>query len=437
MIKNRDIYILMAITALTLFISLTMWKTDTNLLVSYQSQTLMKDVSVQFDNIQTIEISKDGKDVVYENIEGIWSQTSPFEMRMDAVSMLALVETVQGLIVLGELLDPTSSMSLGLGEDATTVSLFDGDASVTIRLGRKTLGGRAYAQRGTEDPVLVDQSLHRRVIDMDHREWRDIRLFPDFAIDGVRIERHVVNDRLLLERKGGDWTMREPVSARVDQEMMLEWIGKLAAARIGSFVMDNPHDLGVFGLDNPSATFETTDIKGNSHELWIGDRASAGSQDRYVLVDGQPVVYKMRWEGLSQLFPIPEMFVDATASGISRFDVKRFTIRSGRMSIQLHRELDRWLDGDGVLVDYDAVNRLLQWVLDTKSTSVALNPYPRELEVATIVFEGYDLAPLDTVRIARNEQGQWMLENGDHVLRLHPTESGGVLEQFINFPPQN
>ena len=38
--------------------------------------------------------------------------------------------------------------------------------------------------------------------------------------------------------------------------------------------------------------------------------------------------------------------------------------------------------------------------------------------------------PLDTVRIALQEDGLWILENGDNVLRIHPEEAGEVLEPF-------
>jgi hypothetical protein len=68
--------------------------------------------------------------------------------------------------------------------------------------------------------------------------------------------------------------------------------------------------------------------------------------------------------------------------------------------------------------------------LETKPLSVAIAPYPRDQEVATITLVGYDSVPLDTVRIALDESGQWILENGDNVLRLHPTESGEVLAPF-------
>ena len=165
---------------------------------------------------------------------------------------------------------------------------------------------------------------------------------------------------------------------------------------------------------------------------WIRRRVSAGSQDRYVSLEGQPMVFRMTWAALSGLFPMPEMFVDATGSGVSSFDVKRIVIRSEGEQQFFSRELDRWVDEKGVQAENENIEALLTLLLDTKPPSVALGSYPRDDEVATVTFEGYDLAPLDTVRIALNQEGQWIFENGDNVLRFHPAEVSEVFAKFLN-----
>jgi hypothetical protein len=52
------------------------------------------------------------------------------------------------------------------------------------------------------------------------------------------------------------------------------------------------------------------------------------------------------------------------------------------------------------------------------------------LQVATITFEGYDRIPMDAVRIAQQEDGSFILDNGENVLRLHPADAGEVLLLF-------
>jgi len=307
----------------------------------------------------------------------------------------------------------------------------DGKEEVKIYLGRKTLGGRAYAQVGNEKPVIIDQSIHRRVIDMDYRLWRDVRLFPDFAIDGLRIERIVNQNRLILDRSSGRWEMNQPVPTRVSQNALLEWVGKLASLRANSFVIDVPEDLALFGLENPVASFLTTNQNGETNTLLIGGRVSAGSQDRYVMLKGRPVIDKVPWEELSELFLQAEYLIDATSSAVSRFDIKQLTIRIGKHEVTVQRKLDQWIHTDGIPVDATEVDALLTWLLDTTPQSVLIAPYPRESEIATVTLEGYDLLPLDTIRIALDSTTSGLiLENGDNVLRLHSAESASFLEPF-------
>jgi hypothetical protein len=375
---------------------------------------------LKFDAVAKIEIKRDGEEFVFEKQNGVWNQVNPFSIQMDAASMIALTSAVQGVQVLGQLEGEASIELLGVGKDANMITLFDNDKSISVRLGRKTLGGRAYATVNDSAVVLVDQSLHIRAV------------FPNFAIDGTSIERTIEGDTLVIEREKGRWEMREPVSARVDQAMFAEWVGRLAAARVGRFVIDEPDDFEMFGLAVPAAVFTTTDGAGSTRSLLIGGRVSAGSQDRYVSLQGQPVVFRMTWAALSGLFPMPEMFVDATGSGVSSFDVKRIVIRSEGKQQFFSRELDRWVDEKGVQAENENIEALLTLLLDTKPPSVALGSYPRDDEVATVTFEGYDLAPLDTVRIALNQEGQWIFENGDNVLRLHPAEVSEVFAKFLN-----
>ena len=433
MIKTRDTIIIAIVACISLLVSLSTHSGSKPVDV-YRIKTLLQDASIHFDTVEKIDIHRDGLRLVFENIDGAWWQQLPFPMRMNPASMLALIEATQGVQVLGELGNNQSIEGIGLGDGADSIELFDGLTTITIRLGRKTLGGRAYASIGSGMGVLVDQSLHNRALDMDHRLWRDSRVFPDFAIDAVRIENEVDGNRLLLERYSGRWEMREPVSTRVNQNMLLVWVGELAAARVGSFVVDEPTDLHLFGLDTPSAIFEVGDRQGNAHKVLVGGRVSAGSQDRYMMLADRPVIFSMKWETLSKLFPLAELLIDATGSGVSRFDVKQVTIQSQGRQITLQRDLDRWINTSqrDVIVDLNEVDALLYWALDATPLSVAIGQYPIELEVATISFAGYDLSPIDTVRIAKNLEGEWILENGDNVLRLHPPESGETLDPFIN-----
>ena len=393
---------------------------------------ILQHVAIAFNDVNRIELQRGDEQLLFERTDGIWWQTQPFACRMDTSSMVALVERVQGLLLLGDVSGEVSKEAIGLGQGAHSLSLATTTNKITIHLGRLMLGGRAYASVDDGVPVVVSQSLHRLAVETDHRYWRDIRLFPDMAVDIQRIERRIDNDTLVIDQSSGKWMIREPVSARVHEAALVEWIGRLASLKLGSFVVDEPEDLALFSLLSPRASIAVTNSAGDTRMLLIGGRVSAGSQDRYVKLNDTPMVFRMQWDALSQLFPSTEIIAAPTGSGVSLFDVKRIRIAIKNGETILRRELEAWVDetrGDRV-VDQAEVRQLLEWLLESHPTSVAIGPYPRELQVATITFEGYDRMPMDTVRIAVQDDGNWILDNGEHVLRLHPAEAGKVLAHF-------
>jgi hypothetical protein len=429
MITTRELLLLFIIAIVFSLLALINWKDATYSSIKSQ-HLLVQDVSIKFDDIQSISLRKNGENFTFELQNGEWWQTLPFNVRLDTHSMSILIHAVKGVVAIGELPDSTNLASIGFDNQSDVIAMSDGNETIQIRLGRKALGGRAYAQLGEDTPLIVDQSLHLQFIDADYRLWRDVRMFPDFAIDGTRIERIVNDDHLLLDRKSGRWEMLKPVTARVDQDVLLEWVGKLASIRFDSFVVDNPDDIVLFGLNNPVATFQVSDRRGTKYHVLVGGRVSSGSEDRYVMLEGRPVVYKVLWDSLSQLFPHAEIFVDATGSSVSRFDIKRITVRTDGEELQLQRKNEQWLNESGVPFDSNKINALLSWLLDTRPPNVAIGEYPLKDEIATVTFDGYDLAPLDTVRIAKDSVGGFILENGDNVLRLHSEASGKVLDPF-------
>jgi len=431
----RTKHILILVLVAVILSSFSMWQRA----FSVQSKQnkivrLLHEDSIDFTSIVKITLVRRDETVLFERIEGIWWQTEPFVCKMDTPSMVKLVERAQGLLQLGVIEGDVSKETLGLGKHSNSLTLATENKTISLSLGRMALGGRAYAAVDDGRPVMVSQSLHRLAIESDHRYWRDIRIFPMMSVDTQRIERRIDDDVLVLESRSGKWMIKEPVSARVHQEALVEWIGRLASVKLGSYIVDEPKDLSLFSLLSPRASLAVTSSNGETATILIGGRVSAGSQNRYVKLKNTPMVFSMNWEVLSQLFPTVEVIASPTGSGVSPFDVKRIRIATKESETILRRELETWVDetrGDK-LVDVEQVRALLGWVLEAHPSSVAIGPYPRKLQSATVTLEGYDRMPMDTVRIAKQVDGNLILDNGENVLRLHPPDAGEVLDPFIH-----
>ncbi len=432
MIRTAHVWILVLV-ALTLS-GFAMWQRSIEVLDQQDEVVLLlPQNTISWSEIETITLNRKGEKIVFERVEGIWWQARPFMCRMDTNSMLNVIDRAQGLLQMGVVEGDVLKETLGLGEKANSLTLATKEESIRIALGRMTLGGRAYAAVNGGQPVTVSQSLHRLALDTDHRYWRDIRLFPELAVGAQRIERRIDNDMLALDRSSGKWMIQEPVSSRVHDDALTEWIGRLASVKLGSFVVDEPDDLALFSLLSPRASLAITDSNGETQTILIGGRVSAGSQNRYVKLKNTPMVFSMNWQALSQLFPTAEIIAAPTGSGVSLFDIKRVRIASKDSETMLRRELNTWVDetrGDKI-VEQEDIRALLSWILESRPVSVAIGPYPRKLQVATSPFEGYDRMPLDTVRVAQQKDGSWILDNGENVLRLHSADTGEVLELFL------
>jgi hypothetical protein len=378
-----------------------------------------------------------------------WWQTEPFEHPMDSFSIRQLA-ALAGQVEAIKRIDDGGLDLVDLGlEPPRAVAAFDWpQGSLTLQLGRRAVAGRSYLRiLGDPSVFVVKGELYERAVEMDPKEWRDRTIFPGVSIDADRL---VIDDRTtrtVLERIRRQWTMVEPVRTRLDGIARDELFSALGRAESGGFILDEPEDLSTFGLDDPAgqiavASTRTVERDGEpvreprEQRLLIGARMGVGSEDRFGIVAGRPVVLRVPEAVLRAFFRPAVGLVDPTGSGVSAPNVKALLVRGPEGQCRLERDLERWLAPEhGVEVPAEAVEGLLDQVTARRAPAVEIRPYPREAEVATITMYGFDARPLDTVRVARDPQtGLWVLENGDNVLRVFPAETRMplTLAEFTN-----
>ncbi|NNM25617.1 MAG: DUF4340 domain-containing protein [Phycisphaerales bacterium] len=371
----------------------------------------------------------------FERDGATWRQTTPFAYPMDAFSIEQLARLATKTRGHAIDADGLTLESVGLTPPRAVLTLETGGQSVRLEFGRRGFGGRAYARSG-ERLVTIDHELHDRVVRMDTREWRDRRLFHGAGADATRIEVVSGEQELVLSRDRKTWQMERPVRTRVNPLALDELIDAIGRAPAAGFILDEPDDLSRFGMTQPAGTITvltrdaTADAGGSvrrierTQRLIIGARVGVGSQDRFARVEGRPVVLRLSEAVVAALFRPAEMLVAPTASGVVPADVKFIRIRTAGGELQLRRDLERWYaEEPAVEVRPERAEALLAALTTHPAVAIELQPYPRELEVATVTLVGFDARPLDTIRIARTtpEAGSyWLLENGDDALRVHP-----------------
>ena len=381
-------------------------------------------------DLNRIELARGDEKWVFVREGDDWWQEYPFRVPIEGRNLIAVAERAIDVQVVDRF-TPTEELSLDdLDLDsppATLVFGWDG-GSRRLEFGRRGVAGRGYLRMDDDPTVLViNQALHTTVLDSDPTTWRDPLLFPGFDIEGRQIRRIVGDREIVLNRDGRTWSFLEPMRTRTDQEAMESYVVELARANAMSVMLDQPDSLSAFGLDDPLVLIETVNKDGSERTLLIGDRVGGRTQDRYAMVEGIPSVIRVDSKVLAGILEDAVRLVDPRATGIAPSSVKSLVIRGPEGQVEIERDLDRWLarsHGDAE-VPANRVDSLIELLTEINGSEVAIfDEYPRELEVGTITLIGYDQRPLDTVRVLReseNDGGRWGLENGDSVIRIHPT----------------
>lgn len=431
------------------------------------------------DRVDRIELVREGRRTVFERTPGgdgaTWMQTEPVVHAADGWAVRQLitrllkaesVRRVEGSAAAGDATatdaDRKALADAGLLPPVATLVLREsaegGGAprEFVVELGRRSLAGRAFARvlRAGDGATaaggydVVDSALHEFALERDVRDFRRRELFPDLGEVG-RIVFESGGRRVVLARTKSGFRLESPVATRADRQQAEELVDALRRARSSGFIVDEPREPSVYGLEPAAARIEiepaTSGAAGSVADtalarraLRIGDAVSIGAQDRFGLVEGTSSVVRVPAAEIAAIVPRVERLIDAVATGVRARDVARIEIMlaggadaatDARERIELVREVDGWSatrvsagGGTAPIVGTasgEAVDRLLAALAETRAGSVEIAAFPQELRVAEIVLRGFAGEALDTVRVARRDGGQTLLENGDGVLRVH------------------
>lgn len=383
------------------------------------------------ESVDAIVLSRAGAEPLrFERDGETWNETKPLTHPMDPYSIRQLIAQAVQAQVLDEVTpgqgeSTVDAAMLGFEPPLATITYESPNRNITLKLGRRGLGGRAYVQVQGDDAIYVIKGdLHERVVSIDPREWRDRSLFHNVSVELQRITYSAGDTKLIVERDRRQWKLVQPTPTRADTTAVEAYIANLAKAQLDGFILDSPDSLSRFGLDEGVGTIEI-DTGNNApvQRLRLGVEIGASTGERFALVEGRPTVVKLNRPTVQALFPAAESLIDPTGSGVLAADVKTVTIRSGETELVFERDLDKWTSPShgNAPVSPAQVEELLRQLTELRAPAVSVEPYPMDRQVAMVSFSGFGGKPLDTVRIVKDpDSGNWGFENGDNVLRLFP-----------------
>lgn len=378
-----------------------------------------------------------------------WDQVEPFPHPADPAALRQVVDTAAALestrSVDPSALEPEARASLGLDPPRARLVVGWAGGERIIEIGRRTVAGRAWVRVvGRGEAASVDASLHAAAVEGDPRQWRSTRLLDAAGADVARIEvRYGPGDGqfVVLARAAGAWRIERPFATRADAESARGYVDALLRAEIDAFASDSVADPGAFGLAVPEKSVRLLASPGPAGGaprtvslVEVGVEVAEGAPERFARIDGRPTVVQLGNKALAALFPPPAFFVDPRGCSAVPADVRRIEFRragSGAASTPaepdfvLERSLDEWsirvaADAAPAPADRERARRLLAQLCEARAPAVAFQPMPEALMRGEFRLLGAGGAELGRVRVAREEEGQWALDNADGVLRVHP-----------------
>lgn len=379
---------------------------------------------------------------VLERSENGWMQVEPFSHPVEGYIIRQLLIDALGLMAHdsfepGALPSNRSLESLSLDPARVTIHMATQDGQEReLHLGRRSLAGRAWLQNDADQRVIVaDSKLHQRLLGQDPIQWRSRSLVQVPAdLDTIIF---TIGDRSSrLQREGTSWRMTEPVTTRADSEAIDRLLMAMGRAGNTAFMMDQPDELGIYGLDPPQASLVLSG-PGGRHEVRLGNPIELDSQDRYGMVAGVPTIVRVDQATQSTLFPPEYGLLDPTGSAARPEDVRWVEVRLPDGTFSLRRNLDGFLGGHGIDAEDDSlvpvapelVDQLLQQLTTSRAQQVSVQEYPSRFKVATIILHGFNGRPVDAINVVEDPStGNIGLDNGDGVLRIFPARMAPALD---------
>ncbi|MEX0774791.1 MAG: DUF4340 domain-containing protein [Phycisphaeraceae bacterium] len=375
---------------------------------SAQGTPLLPDTQFKADDVAAITIDHGGKTVRLEKdaAKGDWAQTQPVHFPLNDWSARGVADDAAALrwsqkLAPGED-DAPKLDTLGLDKPAATVAYFGKDAKplATIKLGKTSVGGRAYVMTNDDPHVyVVSDALHNRVIKEggnDFRGWRKRNLAVPAVgnLDRVALERD--GQMIELFGKDGVWTLAAPHAGRADTEAVASLIGAVNSMSIQKFTADNPADLSVYGLDEPAVVLSLRQvvpdqagaesakvrISGLAQTLRIGGATDLGGESLFATWRsdqhaGSVVVFEIAKADADKFEKKVDDLRDPRITTVKPADVREIALypKEGP-AFKLLRTTDGWSFGDpspGYQADAGEAAKLLDAITSAKATAYRLD----------------------------------------------------------------
>lgn len=393
------------------------------------AETKAKAFTVDADQIEEIQIKPaSGEASRVQKTNGTWQLVEPEKADADQGQVSNAATSLASLEINRVVDDNPSDLSqYGLNPPKADIAFrVKGKNDLQhLLLGEKTAtSGDVYAKTPDQKRVFLIAAYLENTFERTPFDLRDKAAlkFDQTKVDGIEI---VHNGSTSLAKKGNDWTLTKPYSARADFAAAEAMLTSLSSLQMQKIVENDTKDLAKYGLDKPDAT--VTAAAGSTRaSLAIGKKEGDSVYARDLsrpLVFTIPAMTATDLEKDAGTLRRKDMF-DARSFNTTRVELKR-----GAETLSFEKSKgkdgkDVWKDAAGKEVDTAKVEDML-----TKLSSIRAQLFQDRVDpvlkmptlVATLKL---DNNMMEMVTFARN---------GNAVLASREGESGSATVEVMAF----
>ena len=189
------------------------------------------------------------------------------------------------------------------------------------------------------------------------------------TLDSLSVDKIVIHSpslSLMLEKQGGNWMIKEPLSFKAGSSTVGDLIHQIKELEVKSIASSNPEKQSLFNVDSAGGVHVAMYENGNMKSSFIVGKAGPSYSDTYVRKTGSNDVVLVN-ASLTYSFTKPvKEWRDKTIFSASQENIKEVTYQYGDTTFTLKNTNGAWMIGSDS-TQMDAVTSLLSSLADVKA----------------------------------------------------------------------
>ncbi len=309
--------------------------------------------------------------VVVDKKDGKWQMRSPVEDLADTPVAKAYLdnlsaEKIEEVVVEGDGID---FKQYGLDQPVTRLVLKSEDGKqIEFKVGAKSFDTKLYAQVDNQKKVLLVSSDWDAQLTKPAKDFRDRRVFRSDSIndaDQVEINSRQGKVAVHIVKKDGQWTLAGD-DLPLSNDAVKTLLDQLKSMRGSDFLKEDKNDLAKYFLNAPGVTVKISGGKLN----W--QMAAALAPVPAEAPKGTTAAfYNATSTDLKGIMQIPKASIDGLLRGPETYlqknapfdfkteDVHQVRVQTPELKLELRKQGNDWVAGDGKEIDSGKVSELL------------------------------------------------------------------------------